>query len=113
MDEEKLETPIEETSENETISTEEAKTIIGSVGKRPKTDNSTGDVLFEMYDSMERFTTERIILISRRIQLDESVLIDILKANSELASRTRRRIGDGRPNRFAKLGESLMESGLL
>ena len=91
---------------------EEARQLIQNT-KRPKTDNSSGDVLFELYDSMERFTTERIILVAKKIKLDEDILIEMLQANTEMAKQTKRRIGDGKRRRRDRLSESLQASGLL
>merc|ERR1712137_1272016 len=81
---------------------------------KPITDCSSGDVLFEAYDSLERFAAERLILVARKLELDEDLILQMLKTNAEFANNTKRRIRDTRPRREQKqLHDSLAASGLV
>jgi hypothetical protein len=97
----------------------EAKEILADVDTDgPIINHGTGDVLFELVESMERFTTERIVLIAKKLKLEEDLVIQIITANLELARASQRRIGDGKRRRYSRkpkshIANSLSASGLI
>ena len=94
----------------------EAKQLFDETPNAPRTDLTRNDVFYEVYDSLERFTAERIIIIAKRLKLEESLIISIIQENQTLARRAKRRIRDGnrRPqNNNLKIHESLFASGLI
>src|SRR3990167_689827 len=89
----------------------EARLILQSIqGSRPKTDMKSGDVFYEVYDSIERFTADRLVNICKTLNLDEELIVGILKTNMQLAARAKQRISDGRRKRTIYIGDSLTAS---
>lgn len=72
-------------------------------------------LLFDVFDTIERHTTERLILIAKKLELSEEEIIDMLQVNKKIAESNRRNMKRNRRNnaRNDQLASSLEASGLI
>ena len=71
-----------------------------------------GTLVFNVYDTIEKFTAERIILIGKHLQMDEEEIVNLLQVNQKLADKNRRNIKRSQRPR-EKVEKSLHLSGLM